>query len=191
MELIALEAALREKLSASSVEKIEGFPCDSYSDFLTQHRSNQLHVLTAYDPGAFDAVASTSERMMQYLLTWSPALVVIALIVVSITQSSFSLLLGIPLAFLGFLLTTPGAMRSFGSLLLLVVSGTAVYSWFQGNRTVAYVLGAYAASNFLGSVARQQCDMALREAIGRSEIVLVWLYLKGSVVIKKRSSGQT
>lgn len=185
MELIALEAALREKLPTSSVQKIEGFPYDSYSDFLTQHRSNQLQVLTAYDPGAFDALASTSKRMMQYALTWSPALVVIALVVASITQSNFWLLLGIPLAFFGFLLTTPGLMRSFGSLLLLVVGGTVVYSWFQGNRTAAYVLGAYAVSNFLVSVARRQCDMTLREAIGKSEIVLVWLYLKGSVVLKK------
>lgn len=76
-------------------------------------------------------------------------------------------------------------MRSFGYPLLLVIGGSTVYIWFQGNRTAAYVLGAHAAANFLVDVARQQCDMTLREAIGRPEIVLVWLYLKGSVVLKK------
>src|SRR5437773_10726960 len=113
MELAALEAALREKLPTSSVQKLDGFPCDSYSDFLIQRRSGQLQVLTAYDHGAFEAVASTAERMMHYALTWSPALVAIALVVASISQSNFWLLLGIRLAFLGFLIITPGFVRIF------------------------------------------------------------------------------
>ncbi len=186
MELAALEAALHEKLSVSSVQNLDGFPCGSYSDFLTEHKSGQLQVLTAYDQDAFNAIASGGERIMHYLLTWSPALVSVCVVVASIVQRDFWLLLGVPLAFLGFFLTTPGVMRSFGYPLLLVVSGSAVYSWFQGNRPAAYVLGAYAVSNFLVDAARQQCNLTLREAIGKSELVLVWLYLKGSVVLKRR-----
>jgi len=44
-------------------------------------------------------------------------------------------------------------MRSFGYPLLLVVGGSTVYIWFQGNRTAVYVLGTHAAANFLVDVA--------------------------------------
>lgn len=63
-------------------------------------------------------------------------------------------------------------MRSFGYPLLLVVRGSTVYIWFQGNRTAAYILGAHAAANFLVDVAGRQYDTTLRKAIGRLEIVL-------------------
>lgn len=185
MELTALEATLRERLPTTSVQKLEGFPCGSYSEFLTEHRSGRLRVLTAYDNRAFEAIASGGELVMHYLLTWSPALVSVALVVVSIVQRNFWLLIGVPLAFLGIFLTIPGLMRRLGYPLLLVVAGLAVYNWFQGNRTAAYVLGAYAVVKFFVDVARQQCSTILVEAIGNSEIVLVWLYLKGSVILKK------
>jgi hypothetical protein len=133
MEWAALEAALREKLPTSSVQKLDGFPCDSYSDFLHNTDPANSRCFTAYDHGAFEAVPSTTERMMHYVLTWSPALVAPALVATALVvapQSNFWLLLGIPLAFSGFLLTTPGLMRSFGYLLLLVIGGSAVYNWF-------------------------------------------------------------
>ena len=185
MDLAAIEASLRERLPTGSIQNLEGFPSDSYSDFLTQHRAGQLKVLTAYDSGAFQVLASRGRLTMHYILTWSPAVVALALVVSSIAQRNFWLLLGVPLAFFGFFFTTPGLMRRFGYTLLLIVGGSAVYSWFQGNHTAAYILGAYAVPNFLVDVARWQCDTTIREAIGRSEIVLVWLYLKGSVLVKK------
>jgi len=123
---------------------------------------------------------------MHYILICSPFLVSFALIVASIAQWNFWLLLGVPLALLGFFFTTPGVMRGFGSWLLVLVVAGAAYNWFYGSRTTAYVLGAYAVSNFLTNVAREQCDMVIRGAVEKSEIVLVWLYLKHTVMLKSK-----
>jgi len=185
MELAAIEAALREELLARSVQDLKGFPSINYSEFLTQHRAGRLQVLTRDNPSAFQVLASSGQRIMHYILTGSPVLVSLVLVAASIAQWNFWLLLGVPLAFFGLLFTTPGLMRSFGYALLLVAGGLAVYNWLQGNRTAAYILGTYALPNFLVDVARQQCDMIIREAIGKSEIILVWLYLRGTVVLKK------
>jgi hypothetical protein len=185
MQLAALEVALLEKLSLTTVQGIEGFPCSNYSAFLMERQAGRVQVLTRYDPDAFHMLASGIERFMHYLLTSSPILVSMSLVITAIVQRNFWLLLGVPLAILAYLITAPGLMRSFGYRLGFVVAVFAVYSWFQGNRTTAYVLGAYAIASFLVDVARQQCSMILTVAIEKSEIVLVWLCLKGSVVLKK------
>jgi hypothetical protein len=121
---------------------------------------------------------------MHYVLTWSPFLVSIALILASMIQWNFWLLLGIPLAFLSLVFTTPGLMKKFGYSLLLIAGGVAFYNFFLGSRTTAYIFGAYAVPNFLADVARNQCDLIIRDAIGKSEIVLIWLYLKGTIILK-------
>lgn len=184
MELAAIEVGLRQELGVKSVQDLEGFPSASYSEFLTQYKAGRLQVHTKYDHSAFHVLASSGHRLMHYVLTGSPVLVSLALVLASITQWNFWLLLGVPLAFLGLLFTTPGLMRSFGYGLLLIVGGLALYSYFQGSRTTAYVLSAFAVPNFLADVARQQCDLIIRDAIGKSQIVLVWLYLRGTVVLK-------
>jgi hypothetical protein len=186
MDLFEVESVLREKLSVHSVQDLEKFPSDSYSNFLTQHKTGQLRLLTTYDSEAFNLLATRAEMSMHYILTWSPALVSIVLVATSIAQWNFYLLLGIPLALLGFLFTTPGLIRSFGYTLLLIVGGLAVYNWVRGNSTAAYILSAYAASNFLVDVAREQCSLTLIGAVLKSELVLVWLYLKGSLRIKEK-----
>ena len=186
MDMFAIESALREKLPTCFVQDLEGFPSDSYSTFLAQHKTGQLHLLTAYDSDAFNLLATRAELTMHYILTWSPALVSVVLVVASVVQWNFWLLLGIPLALLGLFLTTPGIMRSFGYTLLLIIGGLAVYNWVRGNFTAAYILSAYAVSNFLGDVAREQCSMTLIEATLKSELVLVWLYLKGSIRIRQK-----
>jgi len=186
MDLFAVESALREKLPNRSVQNLEGFPSNSYSDFLIQHKARQLHLLTAYDPEAFNLLATPAELTIHYILTWSPALFSVVLVVVSVVQWNFWLLLGIPLAFLGLLLSTPGLMKRFGYTLLLILGGLAIYNWVRGNYTAAYILSAYAASNFLVEVAREQCSMTLIDVVLKSELILVWLYLKGSISIKQK-----
>ncbi len=123
---------------------------------------------------------------MYYGLTWSPVLISAVLVIASFWTGNFWLLGGIPLAFVGMLLSTPAFMKSIGSLVLIVSFIVTVYSWFQGDATTVGVLGAYVAGNYLPSVARTQCDMIIRDAIRRSELVLVWLHMQGSVVIRPR-----
>jgi hypothetical protein len=186
MNLAAIESTLRKELPARSVQDIEGFPCGGYSDFLRQRKSGQLRVLTTYDPDAFGVLATPIQLTINLLLSWAPALLSLALLMASFFQWNFWLLLGIPLALLGFLLTTPGLMRSFGYTLLLIAMGLAIYYLVRGNYTAVYILGAFVASNFLGAVVREQCNLILSDAVSRSELVLVWLYLKGSVLVEHR-----
>ena len=186
MDLFDVESFLREKLSVHSVQDLELFPSDSYSSFLAQHKAGRLRLLTTYDSDTFNLLATRAELLLHSILIWSPVLVSVVLVVASIVEWNFCLLLGIPLALLGFLLTTPGLMRSFGYTLLLIFGGLAVYNWIRGNITAAYILSAYATSNFLVDVAREQCSMTVVDAALKSELVLVWLYLKGSIRIKEK-----
>ena len=68
---------------------------------------------------------------------------------------------GIPLALLGFLLSSPAFMKGFGSPPLLIVSIYFVYSWIKGRETATLLSGAYALSNYLMSVSRASIATAL------------------------------
>ncbi len=186
MDQYAIESTLREKLPMLSIQELEGFPADNYTNFIKHYNNGIIHLLTAYDPNAFTLIATRAELIMHYFLTGSPALISVILIVTSIVQGNIWLLLGIPLAFLGFAFTIPGLMRSIGYILLLIVVGLAIYNWFRGFSTVAYILSAYAVSNILVYMARLQCSMTLIDAALKSEIILVWLYMKGSLLIENK-----
>jgi hypothetical protein len=125
---------------------------------------------------------------MHYALTWSPAWIGVALIALSLIWSNFWLLIGIPLAFLGFLFSNPAFTKTLGGSVLLGAVVLAVFALFRGNYTSALLAGAYGVSNYLTSVARTQCDVIVRRAIQKSELVLVWLYLKRTVVIVPKRS---
>jgi hypothetical protein len=190
-DLAQIDEALRQKLSIRSVTALEGFPCGSYRDFVERAKNGSLEILTAFNPSAVPCLGSSGERAMYYVLTWSPALVSAVLVILAIMMGEFWLLLGIPLAFLGFLLSTPAFMKSMGSVIAIAALVATVYAWFQGNRMTAIMIGAYLAANYLTSVARTQCDMIIREAIQRSEPVLIWLYLQRSVVLLPRAVERT
>lgn len=183
MELSGINDALRKNLKVHAVEKAEGFPCRSYADFLEQERAGRLHVLTAFDSQAIPALGTAADRAMYYTLTWSPMIVSAILVVLSFMWSNFWLLVGIPLAFFGLFLSTPPFMKTIGSRVLLGCAAFVIFSGFREDWTQAIVAASYALPNYLSSVARTQCDMIIREAIAQSELVLIWLYLKRSVVI--------
>jgi hypothetical protein len=182
-DLTQLEEDLRRSLPARSVAALEGFPCRSYLDFVEQVKNGSLQVLTGFNSSVAPSLGSPGERAMHLALTWSPALVSLGLVIAAIVTGNFSLLWGIPLAFLGFVLSTPAFMKSLGSMIAIAAFVSTAFGWYQGNGTVAALVGAYLAANFLTSVARTQCDMIIREAILQSEPVLIWLYLQRSVVL--------
>lgn len=189
MDLGPLEKALQGELPIASVGDLEDFPYGSHGELLVALKAGQASLATAYDPQAFDAVASGSDRPMHYLLAWSPFVVGVGLAVLAFVQGNYLLLVGIPVALAAMAASTPGCMRGLGTLALLVAIGGTLFNWYRGNGTLAYLFGAYAVPGFLTNVARQQCTMLLRKAAEKSEIVFVWLYLKRSIIVQARDAA--
>lgn len=189
MDLGPLERALKGELAVSSVEGLEDLPYDSHIELLAALKGGEAALLTAYDPQAFNAIASGGHLLMHYLLTWSPFLVGIGLIVLAFVQGNYLLLLGIPLALAAMAASTPGCMRGSGTLALLAAIGGTLFNWYRGNTILMYLFGAYAIPGFLTNVAREQCAMFLREAAENSEIVFVWLYLKRSIMVQTKGAA--
>jgi hypothetical protein len=73
--------------------------------------------------------------------------------------------------------------------LSLLTSSFAIYLWYQGAVISASLVFSYLGSNFLCNIARHHCRVALMKAAAESELVLVWLFRKDSLVADVRSSA--
>ena len=90
-----------------------------------------------------------------------------------------------PLAILGYLLSTPAFMKGIGSLIALGTFIYFVYACYTGNYENAVIAGSYALSNFFVYVAREQCRLIIHDTIIQSEPIFVWLYTNGRILIKR------
>jgi len=134
------------------------------------------------------AVAGGGDKALHYALTWSPFLIAAGCVVAAVMLSSFWPVLGVPLAFVGMFLSIPGFMRSIGIWLNRVLL-VLIYLWYQGSVISALLVFSYVGSNFLCHIARHHCRLVLVRATAESELVLVWLFRKGSLVADVRSSA--
>lgn len=184
----ALESSLRKALPVHSVGQLEKFPFKTHAEFVQAMQHGRVHVLTAFDSGAMIAVAGGGDKALHYALTWSPFLIAAGCVVAAVLLSSFWPVLGVPLAFVGMFLSIPGFMRSIGIWLNRILLLLLIYLGYQGSVVSALLVFSYLAPNFLCHVARHHCRLVLVRAAEESELVLVWLFRKGSLVAEVRSS---
>ena len=178
---------LSKNLKIQSVQGLPDFPCVDYSDFLSGYRGGRIKVLTAFSANVASALGTPTSKTIYYVLTNSPFIISLALIVIAVMLNDYWLLFGIPAAVLGFMFATPAIEKAFGKNVFWIVLIAGAGSWFAGNRGAAWVAASYLLSNYFVAVAYAQNDQLIREAIQESELVLIWLFLQKSVVIRKKT----
>jgi hypothetical protein len=85
-------------------------------------------------------------------------------------------------------LSIPGFMRSIGRWLNRALAILVIYFWYQGAVTSAFLLLSYLGPNLLCHAARHHCRMVFVKAAAESELVLVWLFRKGTLFPEVRPS---
>lgn len=183
-----LEAALLKALPVHTVGELEKFPFKTYSEFIQAMEQRRVSVLTAFDPGALMALAGSGDKALHYALTWSPFLAAGGCLIAAFMLPSLWLLLGVPLAFVGMFLSIPGFMRSIGLWLNRALAVLVIYFWYQGAVSSALLVLSYLGPNLLCHAARHHCRMVFVRAAAESELVLVWLFQKGTLVPEVRPS---
>lgn len=177
-----LEEFFRETLPVYTVGALEGFPSKSYTDFLDAESNGRIEVLAKYDPEALSVLTTGAQRALHYLLASGAFLVLGADVVLAVVLRDPWLFLGAPLALLGFFLSVPGFMRTLGLWLNRGLIALLLYLWYEGARTPPLLVASYLVANFAAHAARHHCRLVFLNGIARSELVLVWLFLRGTVV---------
>ena len=191
MTIIEFERILLEKIDIKSVSALKKFPCASYQEYLDQDKKGQLDTLTNYDIDVVMKLGHPFEKIIHFIFCWAWFLIALFMLVLAFIKWNFLFLLGAPIAYVGFFFSVPGPMKVFGNLLLVFMTACCIFCWIKNYETAALLSGAYALSNFLTCFCRKHCDIIIRRSIDKSEIVLVWLVLKGSVVVfPKRQKEQ-
>jgi len=185
MTIPDVEQELRELNRIIAVENADDIPFSDYSEFLELEKAGKVRIASAYDGDLVFSLGGISEAVMHVLLVWSPALFAIGSVVFAFILSNFWLLVGVPLAFLGFLSSTPAFMKGIGSSIAIVALLYFGYSCITGNYRNAVIVGAYALSNFFVYVAREQCRMIIHRTILKSEPIFVWLYTNRRILIER------
>ncbi len=184
-----LEAALRKALPVQSVSQLEKFPFKTHAEFIRAMGERRVEVLTAFDSSALVVLANEGEKAIHYVLTWSPFLTAAACLVAAVMLSTVWPLLGVPLTVVGMFLSIPGFMRSVGRWLNRGLLLLLIYFWYQGSVTSALLVFSYLCPNFLCNLARHHCRAILVRSAAESELILVWLFQKGSLVPVVRPSS--
>jgi hypothetical protein len=106
-------------------------------------RGGRVEILTAYDAMALAVLGTSGEKAFNNLLTWRPFLTMAVGVVLTIRFRSPSMLLGIPLAFIGMALSIPGFMRTYGIWLNRFLTLLLLYLFFDGRLVSAVLVGSY------------------------------------------------
>jgi len=117
MSISDIEQQLRETDRTISVKDSDDIPFSDYHEFIDLEKTGKLRIASTYDRNLVYSLGGKAEAIMHTLLVWSPALFAIASVFFAFIPSK--MLFGVPLAFLGFLLSTPVFMKSIGSLIAL------------------------------------------------------------------------
>ncbi|MBF0121691.1 MAG: hypothetical protein HQK79_22905 [Desulfobacterales bacterium] len=184
MSLEAIETELKAKIGDQSVSEIDEIPFNNYEEFLELHKSNQIKIGVQYDGDLVTYFGSKGEVIMHTILVCSPLFISLALVVLAIFTSNYLILCGIPLTLLGFILSSPFFMKGIGSAITFWGFIAFVYFCFK-NLTIANLIGSYIFSNFFTTVAREQCRMIVHETILKSELVFIWIYMRGIINIQR------
>ncbi|MBC8459156.1 MAG: hypothetical protein H8D67_14275 [Deltaproteobacteria bacterium] len=185
MAISDIEQQLREAGGNITVVETDDIPFSDYHEFLNLEKAGKVRIASAYDGDLVNEFGGKAAIIMHYLLVWSPVLFAMASVAFSFILSNYWLLVGVPLAILGFLLSTPAFMKGIGSFIALGTLIYFVYSCYAGKYANAVIAGSYALSNFFVYVAREQCRMIIHETIIQSEPIFVWLYKNGRILIKR------
>jgi len=185
MPISDIEQQLREAGKNITVKATDDIPFSDYHEFLDLEKAGRIRIASAYDGDLVNEFGGKAEIVMHYLLVWSPVLFAIASFAFAFILSNYWLLAGVPLAILGFLLSTPAFMKGIGSLIALGTLIYFVYSCYTGKYANAVIAGSYALSNFFVYVAREQSRMIIHKTIIQSEPIFVWLYTNGRILITR------
>ena len=183
--LADLQETLREKLSVHRVEELEEFPFKDYSEFIDAQNEGRVEVLTGEDPELFGALAGPRAKWANRFMGWSPFLVAGACVLGWWQFRNASLLVGVPLACIGAVLSARAFMRSVGLWLnrgLLGVGFYLLYQLYQGTPTGAVLVASYLVPNYLYHWRRHVCRRIFLKAAAESELILVWLFSRGQLV---------
>ncbi len=185
MSISDIEQQLIEAGRNISVKDSDDIPFADYHEFVDLEKAGKIKISSAYDGDLVKEFGGKTATIMHIFLVWSPALFAIASIAFSYVLSNYWLLVGVPLAILGFFLSTPAFMKGIGSLIAIGTLIYFAYSCYTGKYTNAVIVGSYALSNFFVYVAREQCRMIIHETIIQSEPIFVWLYKNGRILIRR------
>ena len=179
--LADLRETLRESLSVHRVDGLEEFPFKDYSEFIDALNEGHVEVLTGEDPELFGALAGPGAKWAHRVMGWSTFLVagVCALAWWPLGNAS---LLGVPLAFIGAVLSARAFMRSVGLWLNRGLIGVAMYFLYQATPAAALLVASYLVPNYLYHWRRHLSRRIFLRAAAESELLLVWLFSKGQLV---------
>jgi hypothetical protein len=180
--LADLQKTLRESLSVNRVDELEEFPFNDYSEFIAAQNEGRVEVLTGDDPKLFGTLAGPGATWAYRFMGWSAFLVAGACVLGWWQFRNASLLVGVPLACIGAVLSDRAFMRSVGLWLNRGLLGVGFYLLYQGTSTGALLVASYLVPNYLYHWRRHLARRIFLRAAAESELILVWLFSRGQLV---------
>lgn len=188
-----IEDDLRQELKFHSVSEItELREFMDFEEIKRSHKRKEIVFGFLYQENVIDNFGSKGQQFMNRVLLFSPYIVIILSIILSIVKSKYILLFGIPLSLIGMFLTTPSVMKQGSSLfgiIMLVSVGLGIYYCFH-DFIIGFLLLSYGVPNFFLTVNRQLNRDVFEEIILKSEIIFIYYFIRGECYFKNRNTNR-
>jgi hypothetical protein len=208
---------LRADSSWPSVEEIPRFPYPSFSRFKTALEAGECYLgvdqASAYQHAGL--VQRPPDRFFGLFLTWVPLLACLASLIAAIASSEYWLLLGIPVALVGFVFPMAGKLvrrlvdtaardpaipfllrmtarfiRALSNALLAMILWSALFIvlLFSKHDIGAWLAGTYIISANSIRWFRARGATAVRDAAGQSEAFFLYALSRGAIAVLDRNT---
>jgi len=176
-----LEKDLIETMSVSKVSDIPELPFNSLKDVKTALKNKKLQIAVEYDADNMEYYSTRSQYFIHSTLIFTPYIFMILSTTVAILTKQWVILIGIPLAFLGQLSSSPyfkirGTVSGLGGM-ILVITLFLGWQWVIISGSLFFPL-------FFTMIAREQYTHLMNDIAFRSEIIFCYFVLKKYIRIR-------
>lgn len=180
--LAAWERSIIQSGEAVRISELENFEFKDFMQMRFAYDARKLGFSIPYRGEILQFIAPTGQIWAHRIFLWMPILMSLLCIYLAYTHSNWFVLLGIPSAIFGIIVSTPYNPFRKSIFLLSIISVIAAifFSWFA----LSIISASLLVSNFGGFAARETYSKSVTEAVLHSEVVFCYLYNRKLILIQ-------
>lgn len=157
-----------------------------FNDIVLLHKQKKIVFGFIYNENILTLFGSKIEKILDNIALFSPFIMGVISVYLSIKSSNYILLIGIILAFSGLLLSSLSSKNNGANIFGILMVATIVLGcyFYKEKFNVSFLLLSFGIPNFLLTANRVMTMMILEKVILKSEIIFIYYFLRKEVSIK-------
>lgn len=171
------------------ISELTDFPYKSLDEIKSAHKNKHISFGSNYNGDFISVIGTTGENVAHAVWVSLPIIIVVADIVLAIVFKQWILLLGIPLALIGFVSSSPfSPIKNIVSGLggIMFIASFFIFDW-----TWSVIIGSLLFSQIFTLTAREQYRTVVEERALQSEVFFCYMIKNKHIWVKDNKTNKT